>query len=181
MILLVTVALTAGACGNDDELSEGEQAVVDAIVDAAMADADPDNPLSSDREAATCFAEGMVKDLGVERLAAIGFSAETAGDPQAPFTEMSEAELEQMADLALDCIDVDAALTEQMMAEGLSRDSAECFAGELGDTDFFRDAFIAGMAGGELDAAADPEIAAVMLEAAASCLSPDELGDVFGG
>jgi hypothetical protein len=179
-ILVLGLALVAAGCGDDDGLTEGEQAIVEAIVDSAMADPDPDNPLSTDREAAACFAEGLVGDMGVTRLAEIGLTAGSA-DSQAAFAAMTDEELDEMADLALGCIDVEALITEQMVAEGLGAESAACFADQLGDSEFFRQAFIAGMAGQEVDLSTDPAVAAEMLEAATECLSPDELGSLFGG
>jgi hypothetical protein len=179
-VLVLGLALVAAGCGDDDGLTEGEQAIVAEIVDSAMADPDPDNLLSTDREAATCFAEGLVEDMGVARLAEIGFTAEAA-DSQAAYAAMSDEELDEMADLALGCIDVEALLTQQMTDEGLNAESASCLAARLADSEFFKQAFIAGMAGQEVDLSTDPAVAAQMLEAATECLSPDELGSLFGG
>lgn len=179
MILLIAFALAAAACGGDDGLSEGERAMVAAIVEGATSDPDPENPLSSDTEAATCFAEGLVEDMGVDRLAAIGFAADNE-DPQAAFAAMSNEELDQVADIALDCIDMRAVIADQMVAEGMGRESAECFADEIEKTGLFETAFIAGMSGREFDVSENPEVAGAMLEAATACLSGEELGDVFG-
>ena len=73
MVAVLALAMVAAACGDDDgggSLTEGETAIVDAIVTGMMDDADSDNPFS-DSESARCFAVGMVQDLGVARLAEV--------------------------------------------------------------------------------------------------------------
>jgi hypothetical protein len=177
--VLLTVAVLTAACGDDDGLGEGEQALADALAISMMNDADVDNPFT-DSEAAQCFADGMVGDIGIERLATLGLTAETQSQAAA-FASMSDDELDQIVDIALDCTDPEGVIAAEFVASGISPGSATCLAEELGKSGFFRDAFVAGFAGTEFDPETNPEYTAAFLEAAGECLTAEELGPLFGG
>ena len=75
MTLIMAMALATAACGSDSAATtagpEPDGALVDAIVEGMMEDAEPGDPFA-DPEAARCVAVGMVDDLGVSRLFEIG-------------------------------------------------------------------------------------------------------------
>ncbi|MCJ7725938.1 MAG: hypothetical protein MUP76_06060, partial [Acidimicrobiia bacterium] len=177
--------MMAAACGDDDGagsggLSDGEQAIADAIALDMTADPEPGDPFS-DAAAARCFSEGIVDSLGIARLAEIGITA-NAIDSQAAFATMSETEINTMADLMLGCVDVETAMTEQFATDGISDGSARCMAKAFGETDFYRAAFIAGMTGDDsYDPTADPEFLGTMITAATDCLTAEELAVIMGG
>jgi hypothetical protein len=175
----VLVLLSAG-CGDDSGggLSAAEQAVADAILAEMIAEnADEDEV---DPEDMRCFADGMVGGLGVDRLGELGISAADVGDPEAAFRAMSEGELDDMADVAVRCIDFRTGFTDAMVADGISRESAECLTDVLDDTDFFRASLIASMKGEDFSPDQDAELMSVFINGAQDCLTPEELGGLFG-
>jgi hypothetical protein len=182
MAVVLALAIVAGACGDDDggELSTAEAAVSDAIVAGMMEGGGSDNPFQ-DEQSARCVADGIVRDLGIDRLAEVGLTAES-DTPEAAFAAMSDDEIEGIIDVAFGCIDVEEELASQFATDGVSMDSARCLAGELNQTGFFRSAFRAGMTGdSSYDPTTDPEFLSSMIEAATNCLTPEELGAIMGG
>lgn len=181
MVAVLALSLVVAACGDDDggDLSAGETAVVDAIVAGMMDDPDSGNPFS-DPEEGRCFAEGMLRDMGLARLAEVGITADSES-PEDAFALMTEAEVDDLVDTAFECLDIDALMIEEFANQGISEASATCVVAELNKVDFFRDSFAAGMTGSDDNPADDPEAMAAMLEAFTSCLTPAELGDMMGG
>ena len=190
LVSIVALVLIVAACGDDDagqsapggDLTDTEKALAAVIVEGMVDDTegDSEDPFS-DPVAATCFAEGLVADLGIARLAEVGLTSDSES-PEAAFALLSEQEVNDMADLAFSCIDIETAMAQQFETDGISNDSARCMARELGETDFFRLAFIAGMTGNEAyDPSDDPEFLTVMLTVATECLTDEELAVIMGG
>ena len=180
MVLAVAIALIGTACGDDDGLTESEQAIADVIASGIAEEPDAGDPFS-EPEAAQCFSEGLVKNLGVARLAEIGITADSAS-PEEAFAAMTDGEISDMADLALGCVDIETAMAGQFAADGISDDSARCMAKGFGETDFYRLAIIAGMTGDEsYDPSEDPEFLGMMISIATDCLTADELSIIMGG
>ena len=182
MVSVLAVGLLVAACGDDDgggNLTEGETAVVDAIVAGMMEDTDSSNPFS-DPVTGRCFAEGMIRDMGMARLAEVGITAD-AESPEEAFFLMTEAEVDDLVDTAFECLDMDALMVEEFAKGGISEDSARCVVAELNKIDFFRASFAAGMTGADNNPADDPEAMAAMLAAFTECLTPAELGEIMGG
>ncbi len=180
-ITLLVASLVAVSCGDDDGsgLSDDEQDLADALAVSIMADNDPDNPFSTE-ENAQCFAEGLVGTLGVARLATLGLAADRESQ-EAAFAAMTTSERDAVVEVALECTDAPGLMAAEMEATGMSSDSARCIVDALGESDFFREAFLAGLAGEEFDPEVNPEYTALLLQAATECLSPEELGPLFGG
>ncbi len=170
IVLLAALAMVLAACGDDDGsggLSTEEQAVAAAIAADASAGSEAGDPFS-DPEAAQCMAEGVVKDIGMERLAEIGVTAESADQEQA-FANMTDTEIDVVISYTLDCVDIEAVMAEQMEAQGLDAETAQCFADEF-DEDFYRVAFRTTLTGGEFDPTADPAVADSFMAAFTKCL-----------
>ena len=181
--LLATVTifgLIAGACGDDSGggLTAEEQAVADAIFAEMVAENEDEDEVDPDDM--RCFADGMVGGLGVARLGELGISASDVGDPESAFRAMSEGELDDMADVAERCIDFRTGFIDAMVADGISRESAECLTDVLDDSDFFRASLIASMKGEDFSPDQDADLMTAFIGAAQDCLTPDELGGLFG-
>ncbi len=158
-LVLVVLVMVLPACGGGGGgLSAEEQAKADEIAAELTADTSAENPFA-DEEAAACFSEGIVGELGLERINAL----DTGAGVEAGFADMTEAEQETVADLALGCIDFPAMMREQMAAAGLSEDQANCVAEGL-DDDVLKTLFLAQIRGE--DVASSEELMAVVM----SCL-----------
>jgi hypothetical protein len=180
LLVVLALGLSTVACGDDAAgLSPEEQALADAILADMQADTSDDEEF--DPNEMRCFAEGIVAELGVSRLFDLGVTAADAGDPEAAFREMSDAEMEHMADVGLGCIDYATGFVEAMMADGMSRSGAECLTDRLEEADFFRASFITTMRGEDFSPEQDSDLLAVFLSGAQECLTEDELRLLFGG
>ena len=96
----------------------------DALVDAMVADiTGEEDPLTADEAEARCVAERIVDQVGVDRLAAEGITAETTGD----ITEgnFSEEEIDTIVGTMFDCVDVQASFAASMVAE-VGEEAAAC-------------------------------------------------------
>lgn len=179
LTLILALGLVAAACGDDDAGMTAEgQALADAILADMLADEEPGDDF--DEADMRCFAEGMVADLGVARLNALGVTASDVGDPEVAFRGMSDAEMERMADIGLRCIDYEAGFIEAMTADGMSQGSAECLTERLADSDFFRVSFITSMRGVDFSEEQDAELMPIFLDAAGDCLTDEEFATFFG-
>lgn len=181
---LLIVALVTVACGDDaggrTPLTEAEQALADVIVGEMTAEADPDDPFAVEASA-RCFAEGLVGEFGIGRLAELGIQAQDVGDPNAAFSLMTDPEVEATADIALGCPAFRDALVTEMTADGISDDSADCLVEELVDSGVFRLLVIAQMKGESTQAIEeDAANSAALIGALIKCLTPEELETVLG-
>ena len=181
---LLIVALVSMACGGDAggrvSLTDAEQALADVIVAEMTANPDPSDPFQVEASA-RCFAEGLVGELGVGRLAELGIEAQNVGDPNAAFSLMTDPEVEATADIALGCPAFRDALGTEMTADGISDASADCLVEELVDSGVFRLLVIAQMKGESTQAIEeDPANSAALIGAPLECLTPEELETVLG-
>jgi len=176
---VVVAALVLSACGAGGALTSEEQAVASAIEAKIAQEISQDDDLLADIEPRRCFAEGIVGAFGLSRLAELGVSAAAVADSGTVFGGMTDSELRDAADVAAGCVDLGASFQVEMEAGGLSRESAACLTGRLEESDFFQQAFVAGMLGEEFTPDADG--LATMVSAATECLSPEELQGFFGG
>ncbi len=175
VVVSVTVVLLAAACGGDD-LSGGDQAISDAIFDQMMADTDPDNPFGETES--RCFADGVVRDIGVADLAELGMTAESieAGTEPAD-VDLSDEQVDIMTDLMLDCVDFRSAFIDEFTKEGVSDESAECLADGF-DDDFIRALAKAELSGEDADPTEDPAQAEKFFNLVTDCLSFEELTEL---
>jgi hypothetical protein len=180
LLLGLLLGLVVGACGDGASgLTPEEQALADAIfADMELDNADDEAVAPDDMR---CFAEGMVGALGVSRLGDLGVAAGDIGEPEDAFRGMTDAEMEEMADVGLACIDYAAGFVDAMEADGLSRSSAACLADRLDEGGFFRASFITTMRDEDFSPEQDSQLLAVFLDGAQDCLTEAELGLLFGG
>jgi hypothetical protein len=142
-LVMVALTMVLAACGGGGGLSAEEQAKADEITAELTADTSAENPFA-DQEAAKCFSEGLVGELGLDRINAL----DTGGGVEAGFANMTEAEQGTVADLAIGCIDFPTMMREQMTAAGLDEDTANCVAAGLND-DLAKSLFLAQISGGD--------------------------------
>ncbi|MCB2224929.1 MAG: hypothetical protein KQH83_12235 [Actinobacteria bacterium] len=179
-VMALAMALLVAACGDDDGLGDDEQGLADALATVMAADSDPTSPFT-DREAAQCFAEGIVSEVGVDRMIEVGMTAD-ASSTAAAFSGLSEGEIDVLADLALECVDVESMLVEQFALGGISTGSAECLADRMGETGLMKQAMIVGMTGDtDYDPMEDPAVLEDLFTAVTDCLTFEELQQISGG
>lgn len=153
-----TTSATGAAAGDADDLVEALAAQL----------AVPGTPF--DDEAAECFARGVVDEIGFDRLAALGAGAPGA-DPEEVFSQMSEAEIDAIADLGLACLDLHALFVDQFVSQGLPRDAAICIADGVAGAPFLHDMVVQAMLGGDVDPMEDPEAMALIMDLVTQCMS----------
>jgi ABC-type phosphate/phosphonate transport system substrate-binding protein len=142
-LVLAALAMVLAACGGGGGLSAAEQAKADEIKAELIADQSAENVFANEAEAA-CFSEGLVKELGLDRINAL----DTGGGVEAGFANMTAAEQEKVADVAIDCIDFPAMIKDQMAAAGLDEATANCVAEGL-DDDLVKALFLAQISGAD--------------------------------
>lgn len=160
-LLIVGLTLVLAACGGDGgSLNAAEKAKADEIKAELLEDTSAENPFA-DEKSAGCFADGIVAEFGVERIDQL----DTGDGVEDGFANMTAAEQETVADLAMDCIDFQAMIKDQMAASGLPEAQANCVADALSD-DLLRDLFLAEIRG------EDPTQTTDLMEVIMGCLVP---------
>jgi hypothetical protein len=159
-LAVLALALLAAACGGDGGgLGAAAQAKADEIKTELMADTSAENPFT-DEAAASCFADGLVGEFGVDRINEL----DSGAGVEEGFANMTAAEQETVADLAMGCIDFQSIIKEQMAASGLPEEQANCVADALSD-DVLKALFLAQIRGE--DPTENEELMTVVL----SCLT----------
>jgi protein involved in sex pheromone biosynthesis len=161
-LVVLALMLVLVACGGDDAAGQSaeEQAKAAEIKAELLADTSATNPFA-DEAAATCFADGIVGEFGVERINAL----DTGSGLEAGMANMTTEEQTKMADLALGCIDFQQVIKDQMAASGLPEETANCVADGLNE-DMLRGLFLTQASGG------DPSQNAELLQVVMDCLTP---------
>lgn len=185
LLFLVAVSLVAVACGDsggdDGELSAAEQNLADAIKSEILADADPDSPLGEPE--AECVSEAAVRELGVDGLLQLGFTAE--GESPENILDNADADQRQLIiDLTLECVDFAGLLVEEIAADGgISEESARCIGDGLTDGDLLAPLVESGLAGTDFEDVVeqDPDTAEAFFNVFLECLSVEELTNLGGG
>ena len=174
------VLLIAACGGGDDSLDDTEQAMADAIAVQMTEDGDS---IATDEEA-QCYGEGVVSEMGLDRLLELGLDQEAVESGTGPDdVELSDDDVDALLDPMMECIDFGAIFVEGLTsgADGeVSEESAECMADGISD-DTIRSAAEAGLTGEEFDTATDQELLRDMIDLMSECLSPEEFQAVTGG
>lgn len=191
--MLVPVVLTAVACIPEtrselDQLDRpadalpvpelGPDAARDDLVAGLVADlgSAPDDlsfwapPIDE----ATCLAEGVVDEVGGDRLLALGYRPGTPGAALGDL-ELDDAERTTVTDVAVDCVDLREAAAQIVYGDGrLPPTVATCVADGLADTDQLRPLAAAVIGGAPIDPFADDGgLASALLVQSAICIPED--------
>jgi hypothetical protein len=176
MVLLVAILFMA-ACGDDSggarPLTPDEQAVATALDASIEAESAATDDPFTDADSRRCLAESIVREVGVARLAELGVTADGVVDSTVMFERMTAGELETIADVSVECSDLESIFVEE---GGMSAESAACFADRLTDEGTYADLILAGLKNEE---PAD-EIFVAMLAAGSDCLTSEEFAEFFG-
>jgi len=177
--VLLLLGAGAAACGGDGAApSDGVAASTTEVAQTAtdgtealiadLADRLAASGSLFDAEAAECFARGIVEEVGVIRLISLG-AAEPGDGAQSLFSRMTPAEVDVVAGLGLDCLDMEALLAERFVAQGLPSETASCIAAGVAEAPFLKEMVGAAMLGEEFDPAADPEFVAAVTDLVGAC------------
>lgn len=124
-----------------------------------------------------CLAQGIVSEIGLERLTILGVTTDQVPDPAVLFGRMRGDEIDQIIHIALACEDVVAELRDAVVGAGVGATAAECFVGALELDGFFtRVIYDSVLLGLDENAQGDEGLAA----AADQCLTSDEQSRLFG-
>lgn len=154
-LLAIAALSVAAACGGDDEgLSDEEQAYADAFAADMTNDAEGMNV--SDEEA-ECMSEAVMQELGVEPFEEADVQpADLEGD-EAPGEllgegAVSDEQAETIADTWLDCADLPKSLAANLgESADLDEDAQACVEEGLGDGDVIKGYLMASFTSGEPD------------------------------
>lgn len=167
-IAAAAMALTLGACSDDDGGSKSASDAEKPYVEAATASllAEEDQPF--DESEAECIATVMVTTIGVERLEEAGVEPADLEDPSFELSgdaglEPTAEDEEALANGLTDCIDVVDLFIEGMNQEAdISEDLEKCLRDNI-DEDQLSEAIAGGISGDEGDD--DPSFFMDLLEA----------------
>lgn len=161
--LLAAMLLALTACGGGDD-SEAKDNIAEALLDGA----EEGSPF--DDEAAECFADNVVDEVGVDKLQEYGvLTDELEVEEDIQETEMSEGDAEKAADAFVDCVDVDEFIGAALGGEDVPEAVADCLEENLSE-DTFRDVMKAGFMG---DEGAAQEAMGPAIECAMQGMQPD--------
>ncbi len=176
-LLAIVMALVAAACSSADSgggsvsLDATDQKLADAIARTIQDDTDPSGAFGS--EAATCFGNSIVAEIGTSRLAELGLDLDAVEAGTSPSdVELSDGDIDAMVSVMTKCIDFRSVFVQEFKDSGISDEGVTCIADGLDDN------FIESMARGGLTNDSfedDPAIADKMLSLVMGCLSVDDL------
>jgi hypothetical protein len=133
--LAAAVMLLLGACGGGDggaDLNGDDQAQADAIATAMLAGAGGDAVIGATE--AACFGESVVREMGTSRLEELGLGVEDLAAGATPDSvDMNDADIEAMTTAMIDCVDYRSAIVNELVAGGMTQDSAQCIADGIDD------------------------------------------------
>lgn len=156
-------ALLLAACGSDGG-GGADTAVGQALADELMSDGD--SPLAGEEEA-RCMAGDIVDNVGEDRLAELGVTAETVSAIED--IDFTDEETDTVLDALFDCVDVQRVMAEEM-ASDFGDEAAGCIAENL-DESLLREAMAVGF-GGDIDAEPSNDFLQGMLDVMAECDVP---------
>lgn len=171
--LLAMMALIAACGGGTRSLTPEEEAVVVALDGQIATESAGTGEPFTNADERRCVAEGVVREVGLARLAEMGVTADGSVDSRGLFDAMTEAELVATADLAVECSDLENVFIE---IGGMEPSSAKCFAERLTEEGTYSDLVLAGLK----DEEPADSIFVAMLAAGTDCLSDEEFAAFFG-
>jgi hypothetical protein len=122
---VAALALSLTACGADDEAAS--KAIADSIMDSN------DETFKVTQEQADCVGDGMVEDIGTDKLVEYGLITEDnkAADG-IDSVKMSEGDAQSAADVMQDCADIKSIFTDAM-GSSVPEEAATCIDEKLTD------------------------------------------------
>jgi hypothetical protein len=188
LFVLLTFALVAASCGDDDggsDLNSGEQKLADAIAAQMLEDDDSTGDMPMTEADADCVAQGVVSEVGVDRLVEVGLSEDAIRSGTSPEdVDLPDEVIDDFVGVFMDCVDLAEIMVAGMTEDSeISDDSAECLAeGMLDDyEEFLTLAARSGITGEEFEPDDDPDLMAGIIILMSECLTPEELSEVVGG
>jgi hypothetical protein len=172
-------ALALGGCGSDSKTSDAEsKSETESTTETTAADLSGDDAAYAEELAAglasgenegvpedqaTCWANRLVADFGVDRLEEMGLTPEVMGSDEGPESlELSASEESDFVDGFTECIDLADVMAASAEAEGetVTPEMQACFENAIGDDSeaAFAQVFIDGQDAAEND----PEIQAAI-------------------
>ncbi|MFM8855866.1 MAG: hypothetical protein ACKOI2_01405 [Actinomycetota bacterium] len=130
-LLIGAGVLIVGGCGGSDSSSSADSPLVEALSSEIYAESA--SGVSTEEEA-TCVAGSIVTGIGPERLEELGMTVDNVGDIED--YQFSDDEIDVIVDSLVGCVDVKAALAQEMTSQW-GGEGAECVAENLND-DFIR-------------------------------------------
>lgn len=113
--------------GNGSSLSPDDQALADAI--AKDSELDVDGAFSTAQS--QCYGEGLVRQLGADRLNEMGVTVTTPGGPEfGGRLDLTDSEAKTVVGVLDGCLDIGVIITKAL-ATSLPEDAAECITGKL--------------------------------------------------
>lgn len=164
-IAVLALALAGAACGGDDDGGGASGPLVDALAaDLLEGNTGAAGELSEDD--ANCIASGVVSEIGEDKLAEYGITA----DNVSPVDEvgLSEEDAGKVVDTFMGCVDMRALFLEGMSADGgLPEEAMDCVSDAI-DDDALRSFFIAGFTGQDPEAmlGEDADLMSALMECA---------------
>ena len=138
VVALSSVFILVAGCGGDDKSAIADSPLVEALSTQILAEGP--SGVNSENEA-TCIAASMVSGIGEERLLSLGMSTDEVGEiGDYNFTDEETA---IVIDSLIGCVDVAAALAEEMTSQYEGQGS-DCVAENLDDT-FIREIMTLGL------------------------------------
>lgn len=151
----------------------GGSSALGGLVASALAEGSgAEAPIASNAEE-ECLTGGLAQAIGPDRFAELDALAAGVDDMSVVFAEMTDPELDALAEVISSCIDMEALLTAEMVGDGLSPEAVACFAGSLSQSDNLK-SLIKAMVTGE-DPSTNPEFLAIVIPIMTrDCLEPLE-------
>ena len=142
---VVVLALSLTACGQDEEAAS--TAISDSIMESN------DQTFEVTQEEADCVGDGMVEEIGVDKLTEYGIITEDLkADGGIDSVEMSEGDAGSAADVMSDCADIKELFTSA--TSELPEEAQQCVEENLSDEvlhDFLVAVFMNDQEGGQQD------------------------------
>lgn len=164
--IVVAAALSLAACGGGSgtadapKLTADQQAVADTLATTIL---DDDSNAIDKQADAQCWADKIVAGIPLDRLEELGVNA--SGGTVRSFGQADEKEANIVTESLYSCIDVKAAMIEQMEAGGeMTAGDAECVVGKISDDDIK-----AIMISGILDEVPDGDVIENFMQAGQDC------------
>jgi hypothetical protein len=133
-----------------------------AMVSGALAESAPSSTSSDTSDEEACITNGLAGALGAQRFAELDALANSASDPTAVFSQMSDSELSSLVDVIAGCVDIEGLVAQELANEDFSPEAAACFGNALAQQDTLK-SLIRAMMTGE-DPTTNPEFIQIMIQ-----------------